>query len=88
MRLIDADALLYTHKIEQEAIGKDWGVDDLAAAIKTAPTIDAIPIEWLEQKYKENEPSEDKDDYDYFLWDAIAYILMIWRKEQNDTKTN
>ena len=51
--------------------------------IANLPTIEAIPIEWLEQKYKENEPSEDYDkEYDRYLWDAIAYILTEWKEEQ------
>lgn len=49
--------------------------------VDEAPTIDAIPVAWLNQKYAENEPGEDKD-YDYFLWDAIPYILTEWQKEQ------
>lgn len=52
MRAVDADAILYTHELEQKAIGKDWGVDDLATAIMTAPTIDAIPVEWFTEMIK------------------------------------
>ena len=81
MRPIDADKILELHELETKLIGKDWTIDDLAAAIEHAPTILAIPVEWLNQKYAENEPGEDKD-YDYFLWDAIPYILTEWQKEQ------
>lgn len=47
MRLVDADALIHTHKSEVATIGKDWTIDDLATAIETAPTIEAIPVEWM-----------------------------------------
>lgn len=44
MRPIDADNLLQVHKMKTNLIGKDWTIDDLATAIETAPTINAIPI--------------------------------------------
>lgn len=42
MRLIDADKLLENYTSEDMAIG---GLD----IIKTAPTVEAIPIEWLKE---------------------------------------
>lgn len=64
------------------ALGHHSGAADcIASEIAALPAIDAITVEWLNQKYAENEPGENKD-YDYFLWDAIAYILTEWRKEQ------
>ena len=56
VRLIDANALLRIHESERAAIGRDWDVDSLATAIKLAPTIDAIPVEWMKQKHEENIP--------------------------------
>ena len=44
MRPIDADAILQTHYSETEYIGKDWTIDDLAAAIETAPTLGVMPV--------------------------------------------
>ena len=77
MRLIDADALkekkVYSHERHEKIVP--------VAEIDWSPTIDAIPVAWLNQKYAENEPGED-NDYDYFLWDAIEYILTEWQKEQ------
>lgn len=72
MRPVDADAILYTHKLEQKAIGKDWGADDLATAIMTAPTIRAIPIEWL-CNYLNKIGMEPTD---------ISEMIFTWRKEQ------
>ncbi len=74
MRLIDADAILHTHKIEQEAIGKDWGVDDLAAAIMVAETVEAIPVEWLRNFAKER------------FEKPVLDLLWYWQKEQEEMK--
>lgn len=54
---------------------------DFISALIHLPAVDAVPVAWLNQKYAENEPGEDKD-YDYFLWNAIQYILTEWQKEQ------
>jgi len=50
MRPIDADKILEAHKFETKLIGKDWTIDDLAAVIESAPTLDVIPIvhgQWI-----------------------------------------
>ena len=61
-------------------------------AILDIPKVEAIPIEWLNQKYAENDPNTHEEDYDYYLWNAIAYILTLWREEQeakeNEEKTD
>ncbi len=84
MRPIDADALKENmfHYAAPEMV---WDRGDIEHKINEMPTIDAIPVEWLNQKYAENEPGEDKD-YDYFLWNAIEYILTEWQKEQEATQ--
>lgn len=84
MRLVDADAILYTHEIEQEAIGKLWGVDDLATAIVVAETVEAIPIKWLKQKYEENDPDSGNEDFDRYLWDSVCYVLTAWYEDQEE----
>ena len=76
MRTVDAGAILYTHKLEQKAIGKDWGVDDLAAAIKTAPTIEAIPIEWMREMLDVTDGLVEP----HF---AFAYVLREWQKTKS-----
>lgn len=44
MRPIDADKILKTHELETKLIGKDWTIDDLAAAIESAPILDVMPV--------------------------------------------
>lgn len=78
MRLIDADAILHTHKIEQEAIGKDWGVDDLATAIMVAETMDAIPVEWLLKKKASCIRMSSRSSQTAWL---IGELIKEWRKE-------
>lgn len=96
MRMIDADAIVTylndwalaiaptgTENIRESTkrVVEYNAIQGAIDSIVEAPTIDAIPVEWMNQKYAENEPGEDKD-YDYFLWDAIAYVLTEWQKEQ------
>lgn len=82
MKLIDADALY--RDVSQRAYTNDLGTElaviFLQDAIAHAPRIDAIPVEWMKRKHEENSPG--KEDYDYFLWDATAYILTAWHEEQ------
>lgn len=81
MRAVDADAILYVHKLEQKAIGKDWSVDDLATAIMTAPTIDAIPVEWLKAQirpYTGDVSDIGKGERN----GAIKSLIQKWQKER------
>ena len=67
-RLIDADALL-----ENQPKGcyrtSDW--------INAAPTIDAIPVEWLN---KQCEMADDRGDME--MTDAISWLIQTWHEEQ------
>ena len=77
------DADYIKNLCENPSNSEDWlgGVCEAINAVEEVNSIDAIPVAWLNQKYAENEPGEDKD-YDFFLWDAIQYILTEWQKEQ------
>ena len=44
MRPIDADKILKIHELETKLIGKDWTIDDLAAAIEYAPILDVVLV--------------------------------------------
>lgn len=83
MRLVDADALIDNMEghvtnmsvcsttIEARAKGemKRTCISDVA----NAPTIDAIPVEWLKE--------QAKDNYDY-SGTLIRGLLSEWQKEQ------
>ena len=55
---------------------------DICEILDDELSVEAIPIECLNQKYAENDPNTDKENYDYYLWNAIDYILTLWREEQ------
>ena len=76
MRLIDADAL---NKELQKRIGSptDDKLYEVNLCIIDAPTIDAIPVEWLKKYQLEN---EKQGSYD--MVGAIEVTLWDWEKEQ------
>lgn len=86
-RLIDADAL-YMELVKM----KDFGELTAKKAIRVvekAPTIDAVPIEWIEMRIRGlrvqlvNADADDKD----LIWDLrtkideLGGIAEYWRKE-------
>lgn len=84
MRLIDGDALENAIDkerqmlIEQERLGAEHIVVHHARRlIEDAPTIDAIPVEWLREKMDEADDAGDIDSVDMFSW-----IIQAWHKEQ------
>ena len=83
MRLIDADELPEVNTIERIEGDREVFVNSWvpASAIWKAPTIEAIPIEWIEKWHKE----EDRRLGDG--WTHIEYphshsrMIADWRKE-------
>ena len=73
MRLIDADAL---NKELQKRIGSptDNVLYEVNLCIIVAPTIDAIPVEWLKGLMLSTEDDVDKVEF--------AWIMREWQKEQ------
>ena len=80
MRPIDADELIRIHKLETSTIGKDWTVGDLATAIELAPTIPAIPVEWI-QKQRDLYLSVI-DDRNLSHATILNDLIIDWGKEQ------
>lgn len=83
MRLIDADELevmsydAQGHRGEY-AQGYDDGVSYMAAKIDRAPTIDAIPVEWIVNMQKE----WLKSSASFETCGAISAMLHRWWTEQ------
>ena len=82
MRLIDADALSEyldkrrTYEVmdgRNKAYGK--GVRDATKDIENAPTIDAIPVEWLREWQDEVGTINE-------WWPIIERIIEVWQQEQ------
>ena len=80
MRLIDANAM-YDRFVKQPSI---YDATDLPDMLKEMPTVEAISIEWLKHKYKENDPDGGNEDFDRYLWDSICYVLTAWYKDQEE----
>ena len=82
MRLIDADALENAIDkerqilIEQQRLGAEHVIVHHARRlIEDAPTIDAIPVEWIKQKQSEIPRSSS--------WYVMMQFLMdMWKEEQ------
>ena len=69
MRLVDADALREAAETCRETTG------DFQALIDAAPTIDAIPVEWLREWQDEVGTINE-------WWPIIERIITVWREEQ------
>ena len=57
--------------------GFEDGVMFISERIDSAPTIDAIPVEWLQN---EMNMADDRGDMD--MTDAISWLIQEWQKEQ------
>ena len=72
-RLIDVDALNLEYEVD---MADDWKTaHEIANIVKYAPTIEAIPIEWIICKRNEH-------NNDGFAW-IFEAVLDDWRREQN-----
>ena len=71
MRLIDADALKESVRKKFKALPDRCEINEL---VNAAPTIDAIPVEWLKGLMLSTEDDFDKDEF--------AWIMREWQKEQ------
>lgn len=79
MRLIDADELVTTILTNDLC-----GDDNVDKAILNAPTIDAIPIKWIEVFSKQQDKKQYKDFLEFMLnyWSMHGmHALELWRKE-------
>ncbi len=95
IRLIDANALNLEYEVD---MADDWKTaHEIANVVKYAPTIDAIPISFIEKKiesirqYLEKHGGEiDIEEFvDRLIYKAVAYERLIeeWR-EKNGTETD
>ena len=75
MRLIDADKLpIWSFPISWE---EGVGIEKCCEAVKDAPTVEAIPIEWI-KKWIEDNPANHQV---ICMLDAYRNPKMDWRKE-------
>lgn len=86
MRFVDADALkeqIESHVVSMsvclsvdEHYGKVTMREDCLQDIEDAPTVDAIPVEWLKGLMLSTEDDVDKAEF--------AWILREWESEQKE----
>lgn len=84
MRLIDANKLLQeTWEVETKDMFHMTEIVDVVSAIdiEKAPTVDAIPVEWI-RKYTNHRTVEFGD-----MWVFINCMINDWDKE-NESDTN
>lgn len=83
MRIIDADALpnelFKKHVHDGEKLEPMLYFEDAVKVVENAPTIDAIPVEWLREKIKEHTDEEGWQDY---LANSFGLCIEEWQKEQ------
>ena len=79
MRLIDAD------KLKRAFIGNRYGTKAIEYVIDDAPTVKAIPIEWV-KKYANK--LIELENHNYFAYrglgdtgESILNMLEVWEKE-------
>lgn len=55
-----------------------WGADTkIDTWVEAMPTVDAIPVEWLN---KQCEMADDRGDME--MTDAISWLIQTWHEEQ------
>lgn len=92
MRLIDADALktsIYNYANEQVKLSdRRWDakctaiIVDMHGTVDKAPTVDAIPVDWLERRLDETAEVTAQGDDQTELNNAIFQVLVEWEKER------
>ena len=82
MRLIDADALpnelFKKHVHDGEELEPMLYFEDAVKVVENAPTIDAIPVEWLKRVQRECVA----DIQQVPMYVAIGWLIDMWQKEQ------
>lgn len=61
----------------------DYDIDQVLEDIQDAPTIDAIPVEFIEKRAQEY-ASNPKDSADLFAAGVIQMIVTAWRTERKE----
>lgn len=89
MKLIDTDVLFaqmkehYDRRVKEanmmgdRAICATW--NDAIFLIKSTPTVDAVPVSWLEEKLTNH------SEIPYAATDGINAVLDMWREENGKT---
>ena len=77
VRLIDANALIREARETHEFQIDLGSVSDVEYLIRSAPTIDAIPVEWLREKMRGYASTLKSTELK-----ALVTVMQMWQKEQ------
>lgn len=94
MRLIDADELVKNLNMVYALGGFDvkevhFSLMDMHYNIGGEPTVEAIPIEWIEKKIMMLKQTDDFiGDIEVSSHEMFEYVLEDWRKENERTTTD
>ena len=99
-RLIEADAvckILESCEIRKATIGNpltDWeygytcGIERAESEIECAPTVDAVPVEWIKQWSKKPVTEKDTKLAEQCEWDILEWLIADWEAERKDNETD
>lgn len=74
MRLVDADKLEDNYNARGEVL-------ITGEILYNAPTVEAIPIEWLKKFANERAQSEDDEGYWHYWGADLLQTIELWEKE-------
>lgn len=77
MRLINADKLMESINPKESV----WVGLVLSELVDNAPTVKAIPIEWIKNEIASSIAVVRDNDYDYTYASCIMQLLERWEKE-------
>ena len=96
MRLIDADAFRETVEDYVTTVSVcptvDWSMGktqvkkDVLYDIDNAPTIDAIPVDWLERRLNETAEATARGNDQTELNNALFQVLVEWEKGRRQSE--
>ena len=94
MKLIDKDSLIEIMNCNKPLADgyhmKDYVFDQIMHDIDSEPTIEAIPILWIEKKIADikDRPNDDDISAGYEVWisEVWGWLLEDWRKDDEKEK--
>ena len=84
-RLIDADEVkrFYNEEFPTLDNGVHWSRNDIIMNLDNIPTVEAIPVEWIEDYTRKNFPLVHGE----IVLGFMADMLEEWRKEDADSES-
>ena len=85
MRMIDADAL-FENLDGMMAVSPTGYIhgDTVADMISDAPTVDAVPVEWIKQWSKKPVTEKDMKLAEQCEWNILEWLIADWQKRKEE----